>query len=264
MDLKELEKEIKSVILTAVSKTDKTSIFERVCDVFKSHFEKPAHNITEIKKRTAKSKGNSFEVFCMMYLRAKGYEVWHLSEMSKELLDFLGMQSFDVGIDLVARIKIPNRETNGSSPRNDLIDYFYFPVQVKYRQPSKDSQGRTVHKVGWKDVSTFLSLANRTGPPGDENTKKGWLKNVIMTNAESVCWRGKKSKQDWTIAKGSFEKCDRIFWLKIASGDNKKKENIIPIVIEDEYILVDGTIIKTEKPRIRDLRSKWLDSLSFK
>jgi hypothetical protein len=253
MDLKDLEKEIRDCILSAVSKTDNISVFERICSVFKSHFEKPAHNITEIKKRTAKSKGNSFEVFCMMYLRAKGYEVWHLTEMSKELLDFLGMQSFDVGIDLVARIKIPNRET--SNP----IDYFYFPVQVKYRKPTKDKQGRTVHRVGWGDVSTFLSLAQRTGPPGDINTKKGWLKHVIMTNAESVCWRGKKSSQDWTIAKGSFEKCDRIFWLKIAGQNNIVKQIIID---EDEEILTDGTIIKLEKPTIRDLRARWLDSLS--
>jgi hypothetical protein len=71
MSLKDLEKELKSVILSAVSRSDGTTVFERVCDVFKYHFEKPAHNITEIKKRTAKSKGDSFEVFCMMYLRAK-------------------------------------------------------------------------------------------------------------------------------------------------------------------------------------------------
>ncbi len=250
MSLLELEKELKSVILSAISRTDGITTFERVCDVFKSHFEKPAHNITEIKKRTAKSKGNSFEVFCMMYLRAKGYEVWHLSEMSKEMLDFLGMQSFDVGIDLVARIKIPNRESENP------IDYFYFPVQVKYRKPTKDKQGRTVHRVGWKEVSTFLSLAQRTGPPGDKDTKKGWLKHVIMTNAESVCWRGKKSKQDWTIAKGSFEKCNNFFWLKIAKEEPK------PVIIEDEDILIDGTVVS--KPSIRDLRSKWLDNLKAK
>lgn len=248
MSLKDLEKELKSVILSAVSKTN---VFERICDVFKAHFEKPAHNIFEIKKRTAKSKGNSFEVFCMMYLRAKGYEVWHLSEMSKEMLDFLGMQSFDVGIDLVARIKIPNRENNNP------IDYFYFPVQVKYRKPTKDKQGRTIHRVGWKEVSTFLSLAQRTGPPGDEHTKKGWCKYVIITNAESVCWRGKKSKQDWTIAKRSFEKCNNFFWLKMIGH---KAE---PVIIEDEEILADGTIIN-KKQEVRDLRAKWLDSLKSK
>ncbi len=66
MSLKDLEKELKGVILSAVSKSDNTTVFERVCDVFKSHFEKPAHNITEIKKRTTKSKGDSFEVFLIL------------------------------------------------------------------------------------------------------------------------------------------------------------------------------------------------------
>jgi Tfp pilus assembly major pilin PilA len=69
MNILELEKEIKGCILSAVSRSNNTSVFFRLCDVFKTHFEKPAHNITEIKKRSAKSKGDIFEVFCMMYLK---------------------------------------------------------------------------------------------------------------------------------------------------------------------------------------------------
>lgn len=68
MNIVEIEKEIKSCILSALNKSDGLSVFDRLCDVFKNHFEKPAHNITEIKKRTTKSKGDIFEVFCMMYL----------------------------------------------------------------------------------------------------------------------------------------------------------------------------------------------------
>ena len=37
-----------------------------------------------------------------------------------------------------------------------------------------------------------------------------------------------------------------------------------PIIIEDEDILADGTIVKLEKPSVRDLRTKWLDSLKTK
>jgi len=54
MNFEEYEKEIRSVILSAISKSDDTTIFERVCDMFKSHFEKPATNITEIRKRGTK------------------------------------------------------------------------------------------------------------------------------------------------------------------------------------------------------------------
>jgi len=68
MNIVELEKEIKGCILSAISKRDNLSVFDRLCDVFKSYFEKPARNITEIKKRSSKSKGDIFEVFCMMYL----------------------------------------------------------------------------------------------------------------------------------------------------------------------------------------------------
>lgn len=239
MNIVELEKEIKSCILSAISKTDNLSVFDRLCDVFKSHFEKPAHNITEIKKRSSKSKGDIFEVFCMMYLKAKGYEVWHLTQVPDDVLEFLGMQRFDLGIDLIARIKIPKRETSS------LFDYFYLPVQVKYRKPTKDTQGRTVHRVGWKDISTFLSLCMRTGSPGNKDNKRGWLKHVIMTNSDNVCWRGKKTKQDWTIAKKSFVKCDNFFWLNMVGHKPK-----VTIYEDDE---------EEEKIPVRDLRAKWLE-----
>lgn len=239
MNIVELEKEIKSCILSAISKSDNLSVFDRLCDVFKSHFEKPAHNITEIKKRSSKSKGDIFEVFCMMYLKAKGYEVWHLTQVPDNVLEFLGMQRFDVGIDLVARIKIPKRETAS------LFDYFYLPVQVKYRKPTRDVQGRTVHRVGWKDISTFLSLCMRTGSPGNKDNKRGWLKHVIMTNSDNVCWRGKKTKQDWTIAKKSFEKCDNFFWLNMVGHKPK--------------VTIDEDDEDEKKPSVRDLRAKWLE-----
>jgi hypothetical protein len=249
MNILELEKEIKGCILTAVSRSTNTSVFSTLCDVFKSNFEKPAHNITEIKKRTSKSKGNIFEVFCMMYLKAKGYEVWHLTQVPDEVLNFLGMQRFDVGIDLIARIKIPNRVSN------DLIDYFYFPVQVKYRNPSKDSQGRAVHRVGWKDVSTFLSLCMRTGSPGNNTNKRGWLKHIIMTNADNVCWRGKKTKQDWTIAKKSFEKCNNFFWIGMVGHKPK-------VTIEEDEPSQKGEVSqKTQGLSQRELRAKWIDNL---
>ncbi len=52
-----------------------------------------------------------------------------------------------------------------------------------------------------------------------------------------------------------LEKCDNFFWLKISGS----KEELKPVIIEDEDILIDGTIVS--KPSVRDLRAKWLDSL---
>jgi hypothetical protein len=260
MDIKKYENEIKSCILSAVSKS--TNTFQCLLDLIKIHLEKPATNISELKRNSSKNKGNIFEVLCMMFLKAKGYEVWHLTEVPEDVLKYLNLVSFDLGIDLIARCKIP------SSHSSTLDDYFYFPVQVKYRKPTRDREGRTVHRVGWKDISTFLSLVARTGPP------KGWMRHVIMTNAESVCWRGKKSKKDWTIAKQSFEKASNMFWLQVSKTNDSgvsgvsKVDNEDITINEDEIIHTDGRVEKVNSSTIitnqRDLRSKWLDSLTNK
>ena len=39
-------------------------------------------------------------------------------------------------------------------------DYLYFAVQCKYRNLVRDQKGHMVRRVGWKDISTFLSLAS--------------------------------------------------------------------------------------------------------
>ncbi len=212
----ELEKEIKSCIHKAVSKTNQT-VFESLNDVFKTYFERPSHNISEIKTKTTKQKGLVFEIFCKMYLLARGYDdVWLLSEIPKEVREYLNMVSFDIGIDLVARMRIPSKNQVIFDDEADSLDkYFYFPIQAKYRKPTKNKLNQTVHRVGWKEVSTFLALVGRTGPP------KGWLQHIIMTNADNVCWRGKKTKKDKTYAKKTFEKCSNMFWLDMISKGNQ-------------------------------------------
>ena len=105
----ELENEIKQCIRKAVSKSN-SSVFESLTDVFKTYFERPSHTIAEIKTKTTKQKGLIFEIFCKMYLLARGYhDVWLLSEIPEEVRKYLNMVSFDIGIDLVARIKIPKK-----------------------------------------------------------------------------------------------------------------------------------------------------------
>ena len=224
----ELENEIKQCIRKAVSKSN-SSVFECLTDVFKTYFERPSHTIAEIKAKTTKQKGLIFEIFCKMYLLARGYhDVWLLSEIPEEVRKYLNMVSFDIGIDLVARIKIPKKsdiifedeESGTDDPEERLDDFFYFPIQAKYRKPTKNKLNQTVHRVGWKEVSTFLALVGRTGPP------KGWMQHIIMTNADNVCWRGKKTKKDKTYAKKTFEKCSNMFWINMASLSNGNKLGI--------------------------------------
>ena len=224
----ELENEIKQCIRKAVSKSN-SSVFECLTDVFKTYFERPSHTIAEIKTKTTKQKGLIFEIFCKMYLLARGYhDVWLLSEIPEGVRKYLNMVSFDIGIDLVARIKIPKKsdiifdeeDEEAGDQEERLDDFFYFPIQSKYRKPTKNKLNQTVHRVGWKEVSTFLALVGRTGPP------KGWMQHIIMTNADNVCWRGKKTKKDKTYAKKTFEKCSNMFWINMASLSNGNKLGI--------------------------------------
>ena len=247
-----IKKELVSCIKAAVSKSN-GNVFQNLQTVFTVYFNKPCNNMVELKKKNTRQKGLVFEVFCMMYLQAKGYEVWMLSECPPEILEQQGLKSFDMGIDLIARFK-----NNGS-------EWLYVPIQCKYRSVTKDKFGRDVCKVGWKDISTFISLCARTGK---------WIKNIIMTNADSVRWGGKKSKFDYVMAKKTFEKCNNLFWLHLAGLQigNKLGTAVEPLLQFDESDNEDSSELEEKKeieivtsiqqvPQ-RLMRQQWLDKIS--
>jgi hypothetical protein len=278
MSYEEIKKDIKDCVRRSLSNSNIIP-FESLNSVFLSYFDRPSSNILELRKRNNKNKGTVFEVFCSMYLEAKGYKCWMLSDIPEDVLKYVNLTYKDLGVDLLAAFKIPNKE--------DIIEnYFYFPVQVKYRKETKDYLGRTVHRVGWKDISTFLSLVERTGP-----SKYGWKKHIIMTNADNVSWKGNKGKKDWTIAKKSFKKCERAIWYKIVgmsegyslksikeefeedseeeieelplvkSSKNlkyKKSERVLKEEIEEKEICL---VNQSNNLSARELRQKWLDNL---
>jgi len=236
-----METEIKAAIRTALSKSDKP-VFAALDDVFQASFHKPSANMTELKRNNTKTKGTLFEIFCKLYLTMRGYaDVWLLQEIPPEVIAYCKMKTFDVGIDLVARVKIPDRETNS------VEDYFYFAIQAKYRSPSKDSQGRTVHRVNWRDLSTFIALTTTKGPPG------GWKSKIVMTNADNVVWRGNKPVDFKTYAKGTFNKILREDWLKFIGSHG--------------YSLMEETqrqeTQKQQKEDVRNLREAWLQRLNL-
>jgi hypothetical protein len=192
------------------------------------------------------------------------------------------METYDVGIDLVARFKIHNKESNNTE------DYFYVAVQSKYRKPSKDRFGREVHKLSWKELSTFLALVQRTGP-----TKYGGKTKIVMTNADSVSWRGKKKEYNVkTYAKKTFENIERIEWMKIVgkkeegnilgtnpcpgnqkerkkiefiSSDEESEEDINSSESLDQYLEPEPLNPEEEEKTqdVRELRMKWLDKLKL-
>jgi hypothetical protein len=236
--MQQIKQEIIGCVRQAISKID-SDPFEALNGVFMSHFEKPATNITELKRNTTKQKGTVWEVFCKMWLEARGYhDVWLLAECPHEIIKYLNLHTFDVGIDLIARIKIPN--TAGEN----FDDFFWVAVQAKYRSPTRDKMGRAVHKVGWRDLSTFIALTGRSGPP------KGWLHKVVMTNADSVCWRGTKTSDSGfkTYAKGTFKKGTREEWLKLIGGEGQKLESVAA----------------PPQPDVKAARAAWLDKIAQK
>jgi len=247
------KKEIIGCIKSAVARSNQ-NVFDALCDVFMTYFEKPSGSMVELRKATTKRKGLLFEVFCMMYLQAKGYEVWMLKECPKEILEQQGLKSFDMGIDLIARFK--NSKTE---------EWLYVPIQCKYRCV-KEATGPfkfAKNKVGWKEISTFISLCARTGK---------WVKNIIMTNAESVRWAGKKSKFDYVIAKKSFQKITNHFWLQLAGlGEGHKLGTADELLQFDDEKSDDEKEEKKEpepeempKVSAKELRQKWLDNFSNK
>jgi hypothetical protein len=226
-----METEIKNHIRTALTK-DK-NIFHSLIDLFISYFEKPAHNMIELKARNTKMKGDIFETFCKMYLETIGYKVYFIDELPEDKREEFGLTKKDYGIDLVA-------DKGGS----------WYAIQCKYRKKTRDYiTKREVHRIGWKDISTFLALANRTGPDG------GWKKNIVMTNADYVCWKGKKGKKDYTIAKKTFEGISRSTWCKMIGLEGSKLNE------EKELLEESKTNITESKINIRDLRRGWLDRL---
>ena len=223
--MSQFEIDIKNAIKQSLSKFE-SNVFDDLYHLFQSYFERSCGNMMQLRKRTQKTKGECFEVFCSLFLKEKGYNSWLLSELTEQQRQQFNLGRQDVGIDIVA-------EKNGE----------YYPIQCKFRKPTKDCKGRQVHRVVWKDLSTFLSLCERTGG------EKGWKKHIIMTNADYCCWKGKKSNKDYTIGKKTFQKQDRNFWYNMVFKTEKIEEK---------------KITETEnKISIRELRLKWLNGLNI-
>lgn len=220
-----IQDDITNSIKTSLSRYE-SNIFEDLQRVFESYFDKPCSNMIELRKKSQKVKGTSFEIFCKMFLIEKGYDCWLLNELDEKTLELLNLSRQDVGIDLIA--KKENR---------------YYPVQCKFRKPTRDVKGRSVHRVTWRDLSTFLSLCVRTGGAD------GWKRHIIMTNADYCCWKGKKSPLDFTIGKKTFQNTDRQFWYNMVY---KKTEQ------EPVQTRISATA------SAKELRSKWLDNISAK
>jgi predicted helicase len=176
------------------------------------HVDRPVHSIQEMRQhRSTKVKGDVFELFCVVYLRHQGYNVWLLKNIPDDVRVQLGIGTRDVGIDLVA-------EKNGR----------YSAVQCKFKRPRPGFVKGTwlpYNCVNWKEVSTFFSLCHRTQETAN------WQYHMVMTNTKYVRRMGKATIHDKTIAYGTFA---QLTGLNMASMIPVKRRVIIESELESE------------------------------
>lgn len=185
---------IPALIKQFLKKTEGTgaNIFDLLLEEIQYLFYgKKAKTLQEMKERDVKiHKGTFWEMFCYHYLVAiKEYdEVWRWKDLSEEIREKLGIKKRkDLGIDIVCR--------DGDE---------YIAIQCKFRK---------TRNVTWKDLGTFISYCERTGP---------YKKHIVMTNQEKVNWEGKRGKKDTSICRATFEGLSRKDWKKI-SGIKESK-----------------------------------------
>ena len=179
---------VASLIRAAVAQPG-ACVFDSFARNVDAHSAAPAHSLAELRAlRSTKTKGDIFETFCCLYLRAKrGYrEAWRVPDAPRELAVSLGVGGRDMGIDLI-----------GVDPQGRPA-----AVQCKYRTMSARSTfvpGTHIRRdvVPWRDLATFYALCARTGP---------WSRHVVMTNAVGVrSLRGvPKGEKDTSICRASL------------------------------------------------------------
>lgn len=209
--------------------------------------------ISQLKINKNKLKGDIFEFICWKLLKdgsirnLKVKNVWLFNEspytpkdaiLPLELRESFEFKNKDYGIDII--IESESGE--------------YSAVQCKYRKKpnkSKTPNGNFIKwQVTWKDLSTFYSLCERTGPPNI-----GWNKHIVMTTAESINRQGRKNPKDLSICIGTFRGLPKESWFKF--------------VDDIGYRLIDQSIIinqidQKERPNLDELRKKRIAALEIK
>jgi len=172
-----------------------------ICETF---YNKPAHNLTELKKRNTKLKGDIFECFCKLYL-LKIYKlktVWYYSEIPDNIKNLLNLSKNDMGIDLLG-LDNENR---------------YYAIQAKYRNRKQENIKKI--SITWKQLSTFYALCLNSGP---------YHKHIVITTADYVRHIGKKTEKDLTINYNKLLKIDHFSWLNLVN-----EENLFLNIIKDQ------------------------------
>jgi len=200
------------------------NVFDALSTIIGNARERPAHTIQELKEKNTKLIGDLWEELCKLYLQQKGYDAKFIHECSSEERQILKLNKQDVGIDIIA-----------------YKDNQVYAIQCKYRSKTIDKMKRTVHRVNWRDVSTFIALCTTTGP---------YAKHIVMTNADYVTRYGHKSEKDQTIAKKTFQNESREFWSRCLGTT---------IQTPTTHVTQTNT---TSVEDLREKRQAWLNTLN--
>ncbi len=133
-----------------------------------------------------KEKGNAFELLSKLFFKINPVysfyeEVWLLSEVPQKTLEFLGIPSHDLGIDLIAKVG----------------DEFH-AIQCKFHTESDSS-------VSFKEVATFISLLE-----GNKKFTQGYIcssANITSRNFEKI-----ETKPITTILADTWQNLDKDFF----------------------------------------------------
>lgn len=220
----EIERGIGTWIRSAVSQSD-VDVMTYVMDRINLECNKPCPNFAKFQERSTKAKGDYFERFVKLYLKAVysgALNVWLLSEVPENILATCGLRRCDRGIDILVQ-----------------FTYGLVPVQAKYRSRCKTSKNSRPPVLGWQELSTFYALCARTGP---------WCGTLIVTTADYAAKEGHKISTDATMAYKTLASTPKEMWLKMAGDEGHKLSDYM--TLKPSYEEMQATRLKTLMARM--------------
>lgn len=169
--------------------------------------------LSELRKKSTTEVGTLFEKYCAYYLvKIWGFtEVYRIPEAPQQYLDYFNLKRQDKGIDLIG---LRHVMINGNPCPG------WFAIQCKYRGKSE--------KVTWSDLSTFYTLASRSGIPG-----QGWMGHVLMSNSYSLPDVPSFHPKDVFIIRRDFENVPDWYSFLDYYGNRLTTGNNVPTSMEE-------------------------------
>ncbi|MDC0331504.1 DEAD/DEAH box helicase family protein [Flavobacteriaceae bacterium] len=149
-----------------------------------------------------KEKGDAFELLTKLYFlidhKYDNYDnIWLLSEVPKKELEIIGLESRDLGIDLIAK--------KGNE---------YHAIQCKYHSDKNQN-------VTFREVSTFISLLG-----GYDKLTEGYICSSAVSTSKN--YDDVKKKHISKLLADTWNKLDKDFFDRVRKYLNKESYNPIP------------------------------------